>query len=149
MLKNHKSSHYKKDIEESFDLIDLGDDELREMDLAQAWISNADPEPRCKYLVFNHTYLFYIASTMAIVDREYTMLRNLTKKPSIPHDEEEKHKKSKENNWTSKMKESFGNFLYKVNHSGSAFAQYNKLDYKNCAKNKIHLMCGHTFKKPK
>ena len=62
--------------------------------------------------------------------------------------EETKGKPKKNKKWSERMKESFGKFVYKMNHSGGAFSQYNKLDFKNWYKKAIWLMGGHVFTNP-
>lgn len=58
-------------------------------------------------------------------------------------------KKKPKKTWGDRMKQKFGKFMYKVNHSGGAFGQYNKLDFKGCKKKVIKLMGGHMFDDPK
>jgi hypothetical protein len=88
---------------------------------------------------------------MELRKREYTLLQTHIpiSNTQITEFEEEEKKTKKSQNWTDKWKEKLGNFVYKVNHSGSYLGQYNKLDYKNCDKKEIKLMCGHKFQKSK
>jgi len=65
-----------------------------------------------------------------------------------PDAEEMKEKPKKSTNWSDKLKEKFGNLVYKVNHGGSALSQYSKLDYKNWHKKPIRLMWNHVFTDP-
>lgn len=147
MLKTTKS----KELVEEFDLIDM-DEELKQ---SQPPLLNDS----CQGTVINRKFSHYfkcknerLGDTVALVEREYTLMKTvmpeshqmLTEFP----DEEEKVK-TKNTNWTELMKEKLGNFVYKMNHSGGAFSQYNKLDYKSCDKKYISLMCGHIFRASK
>ena len=101
-----------------------------------------------------HTNSQFIGEdTLALFEREYTLLETPPKPRQhlqiTEFDEEVKVKPRESQNWTERMKEKYCNFMYKMNHSGSYISQYNKLDYKNCDKREIRLMCGHVFKKAK
>lgn len=90
-------------------------------------------------------------STLMITSREYSMIG----KPMQSHYhsqmdseydfEESKLKQTEKPNWTSKVKEKFGNFMYKMNHSTNYLSQYNSLDYKNSTKRPIYMIGGICF----